>query len=41
MTVTYTVSIDVPDLDEGIRFYGDVFGYVEAMRPIEGYVVVA
>ena len=36
----YTVSIDVPALDEGIRFYRDAFGIVELTRPIEGYVVL-
>lgn len=40
MPVNYSVSIDVPNLDKGIRFYGDVFGYVEAARPVEGYVVL-
>lgn len=27
------VSIDVPDLEAGLRFYGDVFGFVEKARP--------
>jgi len=27
------VSIDVPDLDAGIRFYGAVFGFAETARP--------
>jgi predicted enzyme related to lactoylglutathione lyase len=27
------VSIDVPDLEAGLRFYGEVFGFVETMRP--------
>lgn len=27
------VSIDVPKLDEGVRFYADVFGFVEKARP--------
>lgn len=27
------VSIDVPDLEAGIRFYGRVFGFVEVSRP--------
>lgn len=27
------VSIDVPDLEAGLRFYGEVFGFVETARP--------
>lgn len=27
------VSIDVPELEAGLRFYGDVFGFVETGRP--------
>jgi len=27
------VSIDVPDLKAGLRFYGSVFGFVEVARP--------
>jgi extradiol dioxygenase family protein len=27
------VSIDVPDLGAGLRFYGEVFGFVETARP--------
>jgi predicted enzyme related to lactoylglutathione lyase len=27
------VSIDVPDLEAGLRFYGRVFGFVETARP--------
>jgi predicted enzyme related to lactoylglutathione lyase len=40
MPVTYSVSIDVPNLDEGMRFYGSVFGFIEAASPVEGYVVL-
>lgn len=36
-----TVSIDVPSLDEGIRFYGAAFGFVETARPHPGYAVLA
>ena len=36
----YSVSIDVPDLDEGIRFYCDAFGFVEAARPVKSYAVL-
>ena len=27
------ISIDVPDLEAGLRFYGEVFGFVETARP--------
>lgn len=27
------VSIDVPDLEAGLRFYAEVFGFVETVRP--------
>ena len=30
---TVHVSIDVPDLAAGLRFYGEVFGFVEVARP--------
>ncbi len=30
---TVHLSIDVPELDEGLRFYGEVFGFVETSRP--------
>lgn len=36
-----TVSIDVPSLEDGITFFGDVFGFVETARPHPGYVVMS
>jgi catechol 2,3-dioxygenase-like lactoylglutathione lyase family enzyme len=36
----YTVSIDVPSLEEGIRFYCEAFGFVETGRPVETYAVL-
>ena len=36
-----SVSIDVPSLEEGIAFYGQAFGFVEASRPHEAYAVLA
>lgn len=30
---TVHVSIDVPELEPGLRFYGAVFGFVEVSRP--------
>ena len=37
---TVNLSIDVPDLERGIRFYGDVFGFKEVARPFPGLVVL-
>ena len=36
----YSVSIDVPDLEKGLSFYREAFGFEEVSRPIEGYVVL-
>ncbi len=37
----YSVSIDVANLDEGIRCYSDAFGFVEAARPVASYAILA
>jgi catechol 2,3-dioxygenase-like lactoylglutathione lyase family enzyme len=37
----YSVSIDVPKLDDGLRFYRDALGLAEVGRPIATYVVLA
>jgi len=37
----YSVSIDVPKLEEGLRFYRDALGLTEIARPIATYVVLA
>lgn len=34
------VSIDVPDLDAGLRFYGSVFGFVEVARPFPSMAIL-
>lgn len=34
------VSIDVPNLDDGIRFYGRVFGFSETARPFPSMAVL-
>src|SRR5258708_19565996 len=34
----YSVSIDVPQIDEGLRFYRDALGLSEIARPIATYV---
>ncbi|MDB4981694.1 MAG: glyoxalase [Myxococcales bacterium] len=34
------VSIDVPDLEDGLRFYGSVFGFVEVARPFSTMAIL-
>lgn len=29
-----SISVDVPDIDQGVAFYRDVFGFVEISRPL-------
>jgi predicted enzyme related to lactoylglutathione lyase len=36
----YAVTIDVPELDEGLKFYGDALGLTEVARPIATYAVL-
>jgi predicted enzyme related to lactoylglutathione lyase len=36
-----TVSIDVPSIEEGVAFFGDVFGFVETARPHPGYAMLS
>jgi len=40
LKMNYSVSIDVPQLDEGLRFYRDALGLVEVARPIATYVIL-
>ena len=40
MLVDCSVTIDVPNLEEGIRFDRDVFGFVETARPVGVYAVL-
>ena len=40
MSVKYSVSIDVPLLDEGLRFYRDALGLAEIARPVATYVIL-
>lgn len=35
-----SVSVDVPDLEQAIRFYGDAFGFVKVATPVPGVVVL-
>jgi catechol 2,3-dioxygenase-like lactoylglutathione lyase family enzyme len=36
----YTVSIDVPQLEDGLRFYRDALGLAEIARPVPAYVIL-
>ena len=36
----YTVSIDVPSIDEGLALYCETFGFAKSKRPVEGYVIL-
>lgn len=38
--MNYSVSIDVPQIDEGLRFYRDGLGLVEIARPIPSYAIL-
>src|SRR5436190_17823655 len=40
MRMKYSVSIDVPQLDEGLRFYRDALGLPEVARPVATYVIL-
>lgn len=36
-----TVSIDVPSIDAGTKFFNEAFGFVETARPHPGYAVMS
>ena len=36
----YSPTIDVPDIDAALAFYGGVFGFAEVARPISTYAIV-
>lgn len=36
----FSVTIDVPQIDEGLRFYRDALGLVEVSRPIPTYAIL-
>ena len=36
----YSVTIDVPLLDQGLRFYRDALGFAEVARPVPTYVIL-
>ncbi len=35
------ICVDVPDLDEGLRFYGEAFGFAPVLQPYPGVAVIA
>jgi catechol 2,3-dioxygenase-like lactoylglutathione lyase family enzyme len=40
LNMNYSVTIDVPQLDEGLRFYRGALGLVEVARPVATYVIL-
>lgn len=38
--VSIHLSIDVPDLDQGVRFYSEAFGFTKVAAPVPGVVVL-
>ena len=38
--MNYSVTIDVPKLEDGLRFYRDALGLTEVVRPIATYVIL-
>lgn len=38
--ISVSVSVDVPSLDEGLRFYGEAFGFIKESEPYPGVAVV-
>jgi predicted enzyme related to lactoylglutathione lyase len=38
--ISVSISVDVPDMAEGVRFYESAFGFAKAAEPIPGVVVL-
>ena len=38
--MNYAVTIDVPQMEEGLKFYRDAMGLAEVARPFPAYVVL-
>ena len=38
--IAISVSVDVPSLESGIRFYADAFGFTKSAEPFPGVVVL-
>ena len=41
MAMRLSISIDVPNLDDGVRFYCEAFELAERARPVDGVAVLA
>jgi predicted enzyme related to lactoylglutathione lyase len=39
-TISVSISIDVPNLADGIRFYTSAFGFTQSSAPVPGVVVL-
>jgi predicted enzyme related to lactoylglutathione lyase len=39
-TTTVSISIDVPNLAEGVRFYSEAFGFSKSAEPVPGVAVM-
>jgi len=39
--INVSVSVDVPDLEQGIRFYTDAFGFSKTAEPYSGEVLLS
>ena len=40
MPLTVSVSIDVPSLAEGMKFYSEAFGFTKIVEPVPGVLVM-
>ena len=38
--ISFSVSVDVPDLADGIRFYASAFGFAKSAEPFPGVVTL-
>jgi len=38
--MNYAVTIDVPQMDEGLKFYRDALGLTEVARPFPSYIIL-
>ena len=38
--ISLSISVDVPSLQEGLRFYGEAFGFGKASEPFPGVAVL-
>jgi catechol 2,3-dioxygenase-like lactoylglutathione lyase family enzyme len=38
--ISVSISVDVPTLEEGLRFYGEAFGFIKSAEPYPGVAVL-